>query len=277
MGVRYDYLLLAGPGRSGSTWLYRALRDHPAFAAPGAKEGRHYRSAGRFERARGRLVPGVVLLDAGQPRLAQSGDRQRCAVRPPRTPDPGRGAAATPSRTRGLDHRLSPQPGTAGAAAEPAESRASGGAREPHPGRARRIHGLGVDVLTIAFEAIAGQPRTVLGILARLCGAAPIPGPPAGPVNAAVAARRPALAAAGKLAAIVLRGIGANRLLQRLKDDDRVMDFFFRSAAGEDRAVLGAAAAATLERRYAACLAAVAKGSERLSDGVWFRPGGGPG
>ena len=75
-GASYDYVLVAGPGRSGSTFLYRLLNAHPAFCAPEIKEGYYYRSARRFERARRKLGgSNAILLDVANtawadPRLA---------------------------------------------------------------------------------------------------------------------------------------------------------------------------------------------------------------
>ena len=44
-----DYVLVAGPGRSSSTFLYRLLAAHPAFAAPAIKEDCYYRRHWRLE------------------------------------------------------------------------------------------------------------------------------------------------------------------------------------------------------------------------------------
>jgi len=70
--------------------------------------------------------------------------------------------------------------------------------------------------------------------------------------------------------AVLLRAAGARSLLQRLKDDPRVMDFFFRPARGADRIRLGADSEAFLERRYRDCLAAVAAAGVPVARGIWF-------
>ena len=57
----YDYLLVAGPGRSGSTFLYELLDAHPGFTAPDIKEGYLYRAPRRLDRALRRAAPAVVL------------------------------------------------------------------------------------------------------------------------------------------------------------------------------------------------------------------------
>ena len=63
-GPAYDYVLAVGPGRSGTTFLYRALNAHPGFRAPEIKEAHYYRSARRLERAlAGLRGSGAMLLD----------------------------------------------------------------------------------------------------------------------------------------------------------------------------------------------------------------------
>lgn len=104
-----------------------------------------------------------------------------------------------------------------------------------------RIFVLGADVLTIEFEALTGQPRTVLDVLTRLCRTQPVETVAGAPVNRAEQARFAPLAAAAKLAAWGLRAIGARHLLQVLKED----------------------------RRHAAVRAA----SERLGEGFWLARG----
>ncbi len=75
-GPAYDYVLAAGPGRSGITFLYRALNAHPGFSAPEIKEAHYCRSARRLERTLGDLRgSGAMLLDVADtawsdPRLA---------------------------------------------------------------------------------------------------------------------------------------------------------------------------------------------------------------
>ena len=58
----YDYLLVVGPGRSGSDFLYRILRAHPDYAFPKIKEGAYYRSVRAYMRARAKVRPAGKLL-----------------------------------------------------------------------------------------------------------------------------------------------------------------------------------------------------------------------
>ena len=62
--LAYDYLLVVGPGRSGSELLYERLKAHPAFAFPEIKEGYYYRSPRAWRRARRALGAG-----SGGPRI----------------------------------------------------------------------------------------------------------------------------------------------------------------------------------------------------------------
>ena len=269
----YDYVLVAGPGRSGSTFLYRLLAAHPAFAAPAIKEGGYYRGVRRFERAR-LGASSAILLDAANlawndpalvnlAALARRGHRILVVVLLRRHSERAASVIAF-RRSRVLPALFLSARGQERAALRDSLT----------PAALERIHGLGVDVLTLAFETLTTEPGTVLGIMARLCATAPFGSPAPAPVNPSVAARNRALAGAGKLAAVLLRRAGAHRLLQRLKDDPRIMRLFFRPAGAPDRVRLGAGAAACLDRRFEACLGTVEDAGERLTTGVWFRPAG---
>ena len=270
---RHDCLLVAGPGRSGSTWLYRALNAHPAFHAPAVKEGRHYRSVRRFGRALGK-AGGRILLDA--PNLAwmdpalgnlaalrDRGHRILVVVLLRRHAD--RAASVIAFRRSRVLPALFPGPGGLEKAAVQ-DSLA--------PADLERIHALGVDVLTVSFEALSRTPAAVLGAIADIAGTSPFPAPPPAAVNPSVRARSPVLAATGKLAAAVLRAAGARRLLQRLKDTPAVMDFFFVPDEGAGEVRLGAEAIACLQERYRDCLAVVESTGEPLAEGVWLRRAG---
>lgn len=269
----YDYLLVAGPGRSGSTFLYRALAAHPAFCAPALKEGGYYRSHRRFERARRRLAPGVALLDADNlawrdpalgnvAALVRRGRRVLVVVLLRRHRE--RAASVVAFRASRV------LPALLAGGRDGLERAALGDALTPEA--LERIHGLGADVLTIAFEALTRTPGAVLDTLARLCAADPFAPPDPAPVNARAVARHPVLAAAGTLAAAALRRAGAHRALQRLKDEPCLVALFFRPARPDEGIHLAEATCRRLDRRYGECLAAVERGAGRLGDGLWFRP-----
>ena len=279
----YDYVLAVGPGRSGTTFLYRLLAAHPQFSAPGIKEAHCYRSARRLERALASLRgTGAMLLDVADtawadPRLdrvsglAAGGIRILVVVLLRRHRDRARSVMAW-RRSRVLPAIPAWLAGPGGP--ERAAERDALG-----PAALERVLALGTDVLVIEFETLTRHPRTALGALARLCGTAPFRDVDAAPANRAERARFPPLAAAAKLAAWTLRTLGARRLLQALKDDPRVVRLVFRPLDPADMPALSAAAAARLDRAHAACRAAVKAAGEPLGEGIWIvraAPGAGP-
>ena len=273
----FDYLLVAGPGRSGSTFLYRLLNGHAGFSAPAIKEGCYYRSPRRFERARRRLGSDAVLLDVANlawsdPGLANlatiAGRGRRILVVLLLRHHRDRAASVIGfRRSRVLQALFLGEGGLERAALRDSLT----------PAALERVYGLGVDVLTVGFETLTREPASVLDILARLCATTPFGTPCPAPVNSPVRARNAALAAAGKLAAVALRHAGAHRTLQRLKDDPRVMGLFFRPASEADRIRLEAGTEALLERQYETCLATVEAAGERLAEGIWLHRAGGSG
>ena len=271
-GASYDYVLVAGPGRSGSTFLYRLLNAHPAFCAPEIKEGYYYRSARCFERARRGLgESNAILLDVANtawadPRLAgvTALDRRGWRILVVVLLRRHRERAVSV-----MAYRASRMAFASARRLERAALRDS--LTAPALGR---IHALGVDVLAVGFDTLTGDPGAVLDAMARLCGTPGFAAPDPRPVNRAVRARHPALGAAARLGAAVLRGAGARRLLQALKDEARVGRLFFRPAPAAPRYSVSARTAALLDRRFDACLAALAAASTPLGDGLWFAPGG---
>ena len=271
-GPAYDYLLAVGPGRSGTTFLYRVLNAHSGFHAPEIKEAHYYRSARRLERAlAGLRGSGAVLLDVADtawsdPRLdrvsalAAGGARILLVVLLRRHRDRARSMLAY----RGS--RVLP--------ALPALMAGPGGleravVRDALTAAAlKRIFALGADVLAIEFEALAGEPARVFDALARLCRTAPFGAVDTAPVNRAERARFAPLAAAAKLAAWAMRAAGARRTLQALKDNPRLVRLVFRPACADERPALSGAAAARLDRCEAECRAAVAAAGEPLGPGL---------
>ena len=274
----YDYVCAVGPGRSGSTFLYRLLNAHPAFEAPAIKEGQYYRSPGRFERVRRRQCGGrVMLLDVANtawadPRLGRVEELGRRGHRVLLIVLLRRHRERAASVIAYRQSRVVP----AAFAGRRALERAALAESLTAPALGR-VLGLGADVLTIGFPALTARPGEVLGTIARLCATAGFEPPQAGPVNASVRARHRLLTGAGKLAAMALRAAGAHRALQALKDRPDVMSVFFAPAGREAPAPLGAAAVAALDAHYEGCLATLAARGERLGDGLWFTPGSTPG
>ena len=271
-GPAYDYVLAVGPGRSGTTFLYRALDAHPGFCAPEIKEAHYYRSARRLERALGGLRgSGAMLLDVADtawsdPRLARvsalaaGGTRILLVVLLRRHRDWARSMLAY-RRSRVLPALPALLAGPGGLERAVVRDALTAAALE-------RIFALGADVLTVEFEALAREPGRVLDALARLCRTGPFGRVDTAPVNRAERARFAPLAAAAKLAAWALRAAGARRTLQALKDDPRVAGLVFRPAGPGGLPALSEAAAARLDRCEAACRAAVAAAGEPLGEGL---------
>jgi len=276
-GPAYDYLLVAGPGRSGSTLLYQMLRDDPAFEAPTIKEGYYYRSPRRLERALRRLRPSrAILLDVANtawtdPRLDRVLELRRRGHRVLLI------VLLRPHRARAvsvIEYHESRGPGAAFRGPRALEGAAL---RDSLTARAlAHLFALGADVLVIGFEALVADPGRVHHALARLCGTpAPRETPARSlPVNPSVRATHPLLAAGGKLAAVALRAIGARRTLQALKDSRAVTRIFFRPRPASERLALSRKAGSVLDHREEECLAAIEAECDRIGDGLWFRPGG---
>ena len=268
-----DYLLVIGPGRSGSEFLYRRLRGHPAFAFPEIKEGYYYRSPRAFRAARagsdGRvlvdvanlgyrdpaLAPGVrALLDDGVRvllvlLLRDHGERARSMIAFRRS----RGEFSALLGARRLERAV-------------VRDRLT---RE----QLRTVYALDADVLALCFDALTTDAAATLDCLAARCGAAPFaPAAETGAVNEAARARVLPLAAAGKLAALALRRLGLRRTLQRLKDNRRLRALFFVPLDGAAAAPpLSDAHARLLAECWRECRETVAEASERVRPGVFLR------
>lgn len=277
----YDYLLVVGPGRSGSELLYENLRRHPAFAFPEIKEGYYYRSRRAFAAARRRLdggrariladianlayrdpalAPGVAALRAGGCRallvLLLRDHRERVASMIRFRRSRGEITAILGARRLGravLRDSLTPEDLAA-------------------------LYRIDADVLAIGFPALTGDTAGVLETLTALCGVPPPARVVRRAVNESVAARHPLLSACGKAAAVALRRVGRRRLLQRLKDNPRLRRLFFVPLAGERGGgadgVLPEGAAGALDAAAAECRAIVERASEPLAPHVHLRRAG---
>ena len=273
---RYDYLLVVGPGRSGSDFLYRQLQAHPQLAFPEIKEGYYYRSIRRYRKFRPPpsgagpiladianlayqdpdLPGGVAQLQAGGARillivlLRQHCDRavSMLAFRQSRGEYPlGRGGQGRLTAAV-LRDRLTPE-------------------------QLARLYQMDTDVLTIHFPALVGNPAETLAALAACCGIANFPSPQAGVVNPAAKARNFLLARLGRFAARSMRRLGLRRALQRVKDNPRLMNLFFRPRpSSEPPPELPAASRDCLEQAYRECCALTAAApAEKIAAGVYFR------
>ena len=267
-GRRVDYLLIAGPGRCGSTYLFEGLAARGDFVAPAIKEGAYYRAPGRLRRAVARLPGGAVLLDGANaawrdPRLgAVSGlvgrDCRVLLVLLVRGHvDWARSMKAFRASRgdwRGWRGEAALERGVVGNSLSPADL--------------TRLLGLGVDVLCVDFAALVRDPAAVLDCIAGLCGRPPGGlSPPETAVNPSVAARSRMAAAAGKCVAVALRALGWRRLLRRLKASGRLRRVFFRPLDGPPAPLLEASERELL-RRQNACRAALEAGTVEVSEGL---------
>lgn len=276
-GPAYDYLLVVGPGRSGSELLYRNLRRHPGIAIPEIKEGYYYRAPGAARRAlasaasAGKMLADVSnlayrdpQLPAGIARLRKAGGRTLVAVLLRDHCDRARSMMQF-RRSRGEFSAL-----LGAGRLERAVMR-----DRLTAGQLAAIHRLDTDVVTLPFPFLTGQTPAALELLARLCGLAPFAAPETGPVNASQQARQIWLAASAKAAAAGLRRLGLKRTLQRIKDNPQVNRALFRPLPEDDAAapagLLSPPSRQLLQAAYAECCAYLEAHSVRLADGVWFK------
>ena len=270
----YDYLLVVGPGRSGSDFLYGILRAHPDYAFPEIKEGAYYRSVRAYQRGRAKVRPaGKLLCDIANdayhdPRLVpgvrtlqQEGisilmmillrdhcDRALSAIR-------FRKSRGRPSAFLGARHL------------ERAVVR-----DRLTPGTLEGIFGLDIDILTVDFETLVDDTEALLAKLASLCGTGPFPDVATEPVNVSTRARFVWLSTLGWLGAVALRRLGLTRLLQGIKDSPSVGRVFFKPLArDQDELRLSDSAVRTLDAAHRECWSVVTRLSAKEREGVFVR------
>ncbi len=272
----YDYLLVVGPGRSGSEFLHRLLRGHPSFAFPEIKERRYYRSPGAFRRARKRLDaqgPGQVLCDvanlayadAGLPRgveaLREEGFRILLV------------ALLRDHRDRALSMmQFRKSRGELSALLGPRRLEAAVVRDRLTSERLADIYRTDADVLTLSFSALTRDTGAVLDVLASLCGTPGFDRVPLQAVNQAVGARHLWLSAFGSWCALALRRLGFRRLLQRIKENEAVNRVFFVPLAGDaERPSLSVESMRLLDASAIACRWMVNDSSKRVGEGIYLR------
>ena len=251
-----DYLLVAGPGRSGTDYLFEQLRRHPQLAFPESKEGYYYRSLRRRRRAAARAGPGRTLADIAN-----------LAYRDPKLPARVRRLAGSGVRVLIVvllrDHVARAQSMMLFRASRGEPSAWLGRRRLEErvvrdrltAGQLAAIRDSGAEVMVVNFQDLTGDTGAVLdGLLAR-CRLAPL-GAPAGSAsrNASRPARWMPLSALGKLAAVLLRRTGAHQALRRVKGSPRVQRLFFQDpAVPPPRPELSPANRRLLDEEHAAC------------------------
>ena len=269
-----DYLLVVGPGRSGSDFLYRILRAHPDYAFPEIKEGAYYRSLRAFRRARGKVRPaGALLCDIANdayhdPRLIpgiRALQRQGVSILMLVLLRNHRERALSAMRFRRSRGRPSALRGARYLEDSVVRDRLT-------PARLEDIFGLDVDVLTVGFPALVDDTERCLARLGSLCGTGPFDSIATEPVNESTRARFVWLATLGWLCAVALRSVGLTRMLQRIKDSRFIAQLFFKPLASDARETgLSEASAHTLDVAHADCWSIVTRVSTRLHDGLFLR------
>lgn len=269
----YDYLLVVGPGRSGSDFLFRNLQEHPALTSPGIKEGYYYRSPAVFQRARRAAGGGgAILVD-----IANLGYQ-----------DPALGAGVWRLREEGVRILMVVLLRHHGARAESMmRFRKSRGEVSALRGRRRledavlrdrltaerlaELYGLPVDLLVIGFPALVNRTQQVLNLLADRCGVERVEAHRTERVNESMVARAVWFSALGKITAVALRHLGFRKTLQRLKDDARVGTLFFTPSPNDAPGRLSRRRFLLLEETWRDCRALVEQHSVEVADGVFLR------
>lgn len=278
--LNYDYLLVVGPGRSGSEFLYENLKSHPQFAFPEIKEGYYYRSLSAFVRAR------ECLADATPQILADIANLGYC--------DTALGSGIQTLQRVGYrvlvvvllrEH--------AARAVSMMRFRRSRGEFSAWRGRGRletavvadrltpqhlqSVFGLQVDVLTCHFSVLVGATPVFLQCLAALCGTTAIPCIAQKRVNRSVQARSLPLSALGKLIAVALRAGGFRRLLQTLKDNPTLARLFFVPLASPDaERTLRPDHQRLLDDSFRQCCATVERHSRPVGENIYLKTANGP-
>ena len=272
-GLRYDYLLVVGPGRSGSTFLHDILDGHKQFQAPKIKEGYYYRRPAEVVRLCSQLGA-TILLDVAnlaykdptlEPKLAAL---HECGVRTLVV------VLYRDHRERAISmlaFRRSRGEFSAWFGKRHLETTVL---RDALTGAAlTRIYGVEADVLTVAFSTLTTNTSALLQTLANLCGSADFGDLRGSRAAESSQARNMALSAIGKLCALAMRRLKLYRTLQRLKRSPLVEAIFFKhkGASAAEMPSLSAESERQLADCAPACQAAIERSSECVAHGVWLK------
>lgn len=272
----YDYLLVVGPGRSGTDFLYANLRQHPQFAFPEIKEAGYYWSPPRrFEKASERLLGGEGTILADISNLAYK--------------DPLLGPGVTALKDRGVrllivvllrDHcdrarsmvRYRKSRGHFAAWLGANRLEQSVVQDRLTPKQLEDMYRLGVDVFSIEFSALVENPAQVFRHLSLLCGVSISEHVETRITNRSVGRRNIILSTLATLGAALLRTLGFRRLLQRLKDSEYLDRLVFVPLPEDEwEVVLRAESVRLLEKTFAECRSTIQLHSQALAKGIYFR------
>lgn len=271
----YDYLLVVGPGRSGSDFLYENLKNHPELAFPEIKEGYYYRSPRSFDKAlrglqRKTLVDIANLaykdpsLPKGIERLAAKGYRTLIVVLLRNHYD----RALSMMRFRKSRAEISALFGDRILENAVVRDRLK-------PSALASIYRCDIDVLTISFPTLIQNTDAVLDTLSSICGISSSLHVARGVVNESVRARHILLSALGKSTAVAMRRLGLTRLLQKLKDNHSIRNLFFVPMSQDEPSVsVSQSNAEMLQDSYLQCLSVILAASDEIGEGIYFRRAG---
>ena len=280
----YDYLLVVGPGRSGTDFLYQNLKGHPQFAFPEIKEAGYYRSARRFRKDYGRLRRNGAHPDPAGGDARILADISNLAYQDPALCDhvsrlKSEGVrvlvvvllrehcdrARSMYRYRKSRGHLSAWLGAGRLERAVVRDRLT-------PEQMEEIYRAGVDVLCLDFAALMRQPEAAFQNLGGLCGVNGFGQVATEVSNPSVRGRSLPLSAAAHAGAALLRVMGLRRLLQRLKDSRRIDRLFFVAMPEEERHIaLKAENLRLLETAFAGCMSTIKAHSEPMADGAYIR------
>lgn len=273
----YDYLLVVGPGRSGSDFLYENLKNHPELAFPEIKEGYYYRSPRSFDKAL-RGLQGKTLVDIanlaykdpslprGIERLAAKGYRTLIVVLLRNHYD----RAISMMRFRKSRAEISALFGDRILEDAVVRDRLK-------PSALASIYCCDIDVLTISFPTLIHNTDAVLDTLSSICGVSNPLHVAHGVVNESVRARHILLSALGKSTAVAMRRLGLTRLLQKLKDNHSIRNLFFVPLSQDEPSVsVSQSNAEMLKDSYLQCRSVILAASDEIGEGIYFRRAGVP-
>ena len=273
----YDYLLVVGPGRSGSEFLYRLLRNHPSFVFPEIKERYYYRSPRAFRRAQKQLQEQILCdvanLAYADTKLSRSVDALReegfrillvVLLRDHRD------RVISMMQFRRSRSELSALLGTRRLEEAVVRDRLTSD-------RLTDIFKTNTDVLTISFSTLTKDTVAVMDVLSSLCGVSKFNGIPQQAVNQSVGARFLWLSAFGQSCSYILRHLGFRRLLQRIKENKVVNKAFFVPLPNNaERPQLSGEALRKLDASAIECHAIVKNSCRQVREGIYLRKIGRP-
>lgn len=270
---KYDYLLVTGPGRSGTRFLLANLETHPDLDTTRGEGAYYYRSRRRLQKAVARSGNGAndrrIVVDVANlaykdpaltravPRLRRDGFRILLVVL---LRDHRRRAVSMMHFRRS---RGQPSAWFGARRLELAVLR-----DRLRPAHLRRLMRLDADLMVVPFATLTDQAGSVLRALSAQCGIAKFGPARQDVVNETVEARFLPLAALGTALAVVLRRLGLREPLRRIKHAPLAKSLFFRPA-DKSRHRLGSEIEELLAATYDECVALMQESSSWTENAVY--------